>query len=120
MELLNEHIEIASLVTEVHSESHGVIDHEKGESYSDSKRTGTDSFVVSNRGEKRNRERCVGTGHMTVSDEVFPLPTMPETKEYKLDKLRHETYRNRDDEDGVFLDEVLHMPLVYHYTKALV
>ena len=100
-ELLHEHIEIASLISENHPDTDGIIDDEKREEHADGERPRVQSFEVSDRYHHGNSEGSMHARHMAVGEEVFRLPPVLQGKEQELDDLRDKSDRYRDEENEI-------------------
>lgn len=106
LEGLNERIQVAALIAEVHTEPNSIVDDEKSDSDCNGESAGADTFVVADRSEERDRERGVSTWHVAMSCDVFEPPAMFQTVHDKLHELGDEAHDNWDEEDGVGLKEL--------------
>ncbi len=103
IQLLDEHIQVPTLITEVHADTGRVIDDDEGEDGRERKGTGVDAFVVGDTGQERDHERGVSTRHVTVSKGVLDVKPVLVRVERKLDELGDDTDGDRNQEDQIGL-----------------
>lgn len=94
-ELFNEHIEVASLVTEVHPDTRRVVDDDERQHRGKGECAGCYAFIVGHGNQERNDKTRVGARHMTVRESVFYIEAVFETVEREFDDLREDPYRDR-------------------------
>lgn len=99
IQLLDEHIQVPTLVSEVHADTGGVIDDDESEDGRERKGPGVDTLVVGDTGQERDHERGVSTRHVTVSKGVFDVKPVLVRVERKLDELGDDADRDRNQED---------------------
>ncbi len=104
---LDKRIQITPLIAEVHAKPDRVVDDEKGNGDRDRESTGSDTLVVTDRGEERDCEGSVGARHVAVGGDVFEFPAVLHAVHDELHDLRDDTHDNRDEEDGVFLKKLV-------------
>lgn len=73
LQLVDEHIEIASLIAQDHTDTERIVDDDEGEAGGDGEDTGSHSFVVTDRGEESNGEGGVRARHMSMGEDVTPV-----------------------------------------------
>lgn len=105
IEGIDEHIEVAALVTHVGTETDRIIDHDNSETDSERKDSRVDSLVVANSCDDRGDKGRVATRHVSIRKDILPVPIMFDAVNDKFDELSEAKSQNRYNEDGVGLKE---------------
>lgn len=108
-ELVDQHVEVASLVAEYHPDTERVIDDDEGEADRDRESAGIHAFEVADGSEERDRKSGMGARHVTMGEYVFRFPAVAQREEDELDDLRKKTDENREKEDKMRLNEGRHI-----------
>ena len=108
-ELVDQHVEVASLVAEYHPDTQSVIDDDEGEADRDRESAGIHAFEVADGSEERDRKSGMGARHVTMGEYVFRFPTVAQREEDEFDDLRKKTDENREKEDKMRLNEGRHI-----------
>lgn len=105
IELVDEHIQVSSLITEIHTDTGSVIDNDKGKNGRKSEGAGMNAFEIGDASQERNHKTRVGAWHVTVGKGIFNVKSVLVGVERKLDELSDDTNRDRDEENQVRLYE---------------
>ncbi len=105
LEGINEHIEVAALITHVGAETNSVIDDDYREADGERKDPGVHSFVVANSRDDGNHESSVARGHVAIGKDIFPVPIMLDAMDDELNELGEAERDDRNNKDGVGLDK---------------
>lgn len=93
-QLLDEPVEIASLISEVYPQAYGIVNNDDCENRGESENSRSGSLIISERGQNRDDEAGMETRHMAVGEKIFPLdPVLPR----KNDEL-HGEQNSADDQ----------------------
>jgi len=95
MQILHQHIQIATLVAQIHSYSQGVVQNDHRQSQGDGESSAGQTFQITDGDDHRNGKSAVGGRHMAVSEKIFPLEAVFGHKNDKLGGLRDDTHDNR-------------------------
>lgn len=98
-QLVDEHVEIAALVAQDHTDAERVVDDDECEAGRDREDARMESFIVSDRSEKGNGEGRVRARHMSVREDVAPVEAVLDGIEDELDDLREKGDDDRDEKD---------------------
>ncbi len=101
IKLTHKLVQELALLTDLHTDTHCVVDDDGGKPDRHGKRTGIHALVVSNGGYERRDERAVRTRHVPRCKEVVPVNPVPETEAQELDALCGNDDNHRDDKHGV-------------------
>ena len=99
-QLVDEHIEVSTLITEYHSDTERVIDDDEGESGCDGEDTRVHSFIVTDGSKECDCESGVRARHVPMSESIAPVEAMLDGVDDELDDLHKERDENRDEEHG--------------------
>jgi len=75
-ELVDEHIEISSLIAEIHPKAHGIINNQKGKNEGEGENSGSGSFIISDRSQRGNHKSGMGARHMSMRKKVFKFKSV--------------------------------------------
>lgn len=101
VEPFDEHIEVATLVAEVHADTGSIVHEDEGECGGNGKRSGADALVPSDADGERYRERGVCRGHMPVCEHVLRLPPVFYREDDEFHRLSAEADDERDEDDEI-------------------
>ena len=96
-ELINKHIEIATLIAQYHADTESIINDDKSETGRDGENAGSHSFVVSDRSKKGDREGSMRARHVTVCENVSPVEAVLYGIEGEFDDLYEDSDDNRNE-----------------------
>lgn len=104
---LDERVQVASLIAEIHPEPDCIVDDEESNRDRDREGSGPDTLVVADRSEKRESKSGVGTRHVAVGGDVLELPAMLHAVHDEFHELRDDAHDNRDEKNSVLLEELI-------------
>ena len=103
IELIDEHIQVSPLVSEIHAYAGSVINNDKGQDGRKGERPGMNTFEVGDAGQKGDDETGMSTGHMPMGKSVFDIKSVFVSIKNKLDELSEYPNCDRDEKDQVGL-----------------
>lgn len=105
-ELIDEHVQVAALITEDHADTERVIDDDEGESGRHREDARVHTLVVSDGGEEGDGEGGVRARHVSVREGVAPVETVLHGVEDELHDLNEERDDDRHEEHRGLMKEV--------------
>ncbi len=104
-QLIDEHVEIASLIPEYHADAERVVDDDKGEDDGDGEGRRMQTVEMADRDQERDRQRGVGARHMPVREKIARLPSVLHGEEDEFGDLGEQADDDREEEDEVRLEK---------------
>ena len=98
-ELIDEHVEVATLIAENHADTERVIDDDEGESGRHREDAGMDTLIVSDRGEEGDGEGGVRARHVPMGEGIAPVEAVLHGIDDEFEDLYEERDDDRDKED---------------------
>ena len=102
VQLADEHVQIAALVTHVDAQSRGVVDDDDGQCHGHSESARSHPVIVTDGSDEGDDETGVSRRHVAVSHGVAPIPAVFGAKNNEFSQLHDKTDKNLDEEDIIF------------------
>lgn len=80
MQVLHQHVQIASLIAQIHSDSQGIIQDDHRQTQGNGESATGQTFQIANGDDHGNGEGAVRRGHVTVGEKIFPLEAVLDHK----------------------------------------
>lgn len=105
IELIDEHVQIATLITEIHANTGGIINNDECENSREGKGSGMDALKVGNTSQKGHHKAGVSAWHVTMGKGVFDVKSVLVGIEGKFDELSQNSDGDRNEKHEVGLYE---------------
>ena len=101
MQTLHQHIKIASLVTQIHSNAQGVIQNYHRHSQRNGESAAGQTFQIADGDNQRNGKGTVRRWHMSMGEKIFPLEAVLESEDDEFGGLGDDADNDRNEGDEI-------------------